>query len=409
MRVLFTIVMLTVLICVISVSLLAADMTQTNMSLKPHLYIQKNIAYLGDEARGEFYRDVVLYQSDFSIGGGVKFEYGSFFTNVDLIASWYDSKAKCQYGYDANLGVIIGRFNLYCGLLNGLNNINNNFDRDLVKSSYIGTKLNHNFRSLSIEHDFQLSMCSLNDNYTYSNLSISTQANYAINSFYPFVYASVNWFKLPDNDDLSVNIGVGISIGHSGVTKYSNPGHIPVSIRVLKPNIYLYPQQSCSVKVSIEPNRKVLTSIPPYNEGWHVLANPDGSIPGTEGFLFYEASVTTKIPEQGWVVAFNELSYFFDETLHKYGFNDTEIIDFIDYWPNRLPESPYYAIYPILNHDLNDVCPLEVVPTPDNELRLWFIFVPVDEPIDIESPSVPSFTRTGFVVTEWGGIIFDRK
>ena len=93
----------------------------------------------------------------------------------------------------------------------------------------------------------------------------------------------------------------------------------------------------------------------------------------------------------------------------KYGLNQTEIKDFLEYWLDRLPEydSPYFAIKPMLNDELDEICPIQITPNPDKILRLWFSFTPVNNKIEIEKPHISFFERTGFVAVEWGGFVLE--
>ena len=159
------------------------------------------------------------------------------------------------------------------------------------------------------------------------------------------------------------------------------------------------------IKVHIKPNVKILKSIPEYKKGWDITAYPDGTITGTPGYLFYEAIVQIKTPENGWCVSSSEIIPFFKSTLKNYGFKNNEIADFLDYWQNHLPRSKFYAIHPVINGDLDLICPLNIKPAPDHILRAWFIFRPLSAKISLNEPHIPPFKRDGFVVTEWGGII----
>jgi len=122
-------------------------------------------------------------------------------------------------------------------------------------------------------------------------------------------------------------------------------------------------------------------------------------------FLFYEAEVNVNTPAEGWCVAQANLKTFFTKTLTIYGLNQTEINDFIEYWTARLIDSPYYSVHPLLNHDIDAVCPISINPNPDNLLRLWFVFIPQIEDVKVPAPKVPAFPRNGFHVIEWGGIL----
>ena len=46
---------------------------------------------------------------------------------------------------------------------------------------------------------------------------------------------------------------------------------------------------------------------------------------------------------------------------------------------------------------------LEITPAPDNILRVFMVYEPLDKPIEIEPQALPALTREGFTVVEWGG------
>jgi len=52
---------------------------------------------------------------------------------------------------------------------------------------------------------------------------------------------------------------------------------------------------------------------------------------------------------------------------------------------------------------------LVISPAPDSFLRVFMVFVPLDQPIDVEEQVLSSFERTGFTVVEWGGCALDQK
>ena len=174
---------------------------------------------------------------------------------------------------------------------------------------------------------------------------------------------------------------------------------------IRKPNIYLYPETAQQVDVQLFPQGVITTSIPDYGAGWSVRAHPNGRIDGTEGFLFYEAQVPLVKPPAGWCVAVEGLEAFCLNMLTSYGFNNREIADFLDYWTPILNEAPFYEIRPIVNEQLDPMCPISIMPAPDNLLRLWLLFTPVEHETEIEQPVIPLFNRNGFIVTEWGGAV----
>ena len=159
------------------------------------------------------------------------------------------------------------------------------------------------------------------------------------------------------------------------------------------------------VDVRLFPNGHLTTSKPEYESRWSVRAEPDGRIEGTDGYLFYEAQVPLVKPHAGWCVAVDNLQDFSVRVLTAYGFNDREISDFLDYWLPILNEAPFYEIRPLVNEQLDFTCPIDILPKPDNLLRLWLLFTPVNSRSSLAEPQIPLFSRNGFVATEWGGAI----
>jgi hypothetical protein len=206
--------------------------------------------------------------------------------------------------------------------------------------------------------------------------------------------------------DLTFNVGFGVTFG-SKTPHFRTPAKMaaPIFCHVYKPNIYLYPHKPCQVKVVVEPQGRMTVSIPPYGEGWNVKAYPDGAIENTPGYLFYEALVPVESPGEGWCLPAGEVTRFFEDILKKYGFQGKEIKDFLDYWSKKLPESVYYAVYPVINGDVDKICPLRIKPKPDNMLRVWFVFQPLAEALSLKEPEISVFNRKGFVAVEWGGIV----
>ncbi|MCK4694710.1 MAG: hypothetical protein KAT74_03055, partial [Candidatus Cloacimonetes bacterium] len=178
-----------------------------------------------------------------------------------------------------------------------------------------------------------------------------------------------------------------------------------------KPNIYLYPQVSIELDLNIlfPHTGKVVVSIPEYPEQWRNLQiEPDGKINDQYNYLFYESIQPNVFQKsKGWVVELENLEDFFKENLQKSGFNQTEINDFIEHWIPILIDSKYYAIYPQYNKQLDPLIQLNFSKQPDSILRLtYFVEKLHSKEIELVKPEIPSFERTGFVVTEWG-LIFD--
>lgn len=178
---------------------------------------------------------------------------------------------------------------------------------------------------------------------------------------------------------------------------------------VLKPNIYLYPEQTADLKVTLNPELAVTVSDPPYPAGgWNITAAPDGTINDQYGYLFYEADVPASYQtDSGWVVPAATLSEWLTEQLPLFGFNQREIDDFIDYWTANLPLAARYAIYPQFNDIVDAKIKLNITPPPDSILRIWFLIEGLNENknIALQTPEIPGFCRQGFTATEWGVIL----
>ena len=178
---------------------------------------------------------------------------------------------------------------------------------------------------------------------------------------------------------------------------------------VLKPNIYLYPTETCDVDVSLllAEGCRVTESIPPYGDGWHVSVAPDGVIDGQYGYLYYESQIPHDYSkDEGWVLPYADLEGFFNGIFDAYGFNEKEKSDFIAYWMNYLPQAPYYAIYPLDEPaEIDPLVGLAVTPAPDTLFRLWLVIESLSSPISLPEPGVSPFERVGFTAVEWGVIL----
>jgi hypothetical protein len=182
-------------------------------------------------------------------------------------------------------------------------------------------------------------------------------------------------------------------------------------IRVLKPNIYLYPTENTNLDVSISfpLGGKIIASIPDFKTGWKINADTNGIINSEYEYLFYESEQPDVWQiNEGWIIKRTELEQFFTENMLKYGFYGREIKDFIDYWIPRLKDYEFYGIYPQESDIINTVIKLEFSKSPDAVLRLFYLIRGTDS--DTNSKIiVPTdnfqFKRIGFYITEWGVIL----
>ena len=176
-------------------------------------------------------------------------------------------------------------------------------------------------------------------------------------------------------------------------------------IQVKKPAVYLYPVKTMSVGVKVKVNGKLTLTEPLYGNGWNVTATPNGLIDDKYDYLFYEAELNkTEFPDEGWVVAYEEIENWFDEYLPKMGLNTKEKEQFKEYWLKDLRRANYYEIRLLGDEFLSENMDLIINPKPETILRLNFYFKPLSSRHELKEPEIKRFERNGFTVVEWGGI-----
>lgn len=177
-----------------------------------------------------------------------------------------------------------------------------------------------------------------------------------------------------------------------------------------KPVIYLYPEQETDVHVELELTEADLsTTYPKYNNGWDVVAYPDGTLlnkaDGTHHkYLFWDAvNCRTRFDfSKGFCVAGSDTESFLKEKLTYMGLNEQEMNEFIVYWL-PLMEHNAYNLISFQSDAYTDTAKLNITPTPDSMLRIFMIYVPLEDAVDIEPQELSTFERNGFTVVEWGG------
>ncbi len=390
-------------IALILVGNLFAEISSRKIKFSPFLHFEKNLySTLEIEHKlvdGFVREEIEIYMVD-HLSIGCKIQRSLFFAVFNNMLSFNKGNTNPMY-FDVNAGINYRNFSTYLGRVFNMRH----HDTEMLETYYFGINSNWVHKRSEIMYNIQFidgnyKNC-LDQNESFSAVALNLQLSYAFNKFYPYGSFSVS--------NLHYQLAMGISLLNPPMIKnntvpimiYENPG----SYYSEKPNIYLYPEVQCDVEVLLDPNGKMTKSIPEYNNGWKVNIKPTGIINNEYSFLFYEAEVDVEIPVFGWCVEISELNNFFESSLLDYGLNETEIKDFIEYWSKRLDESSFYCIYPLVNDDLSNICPLSIDPKPDNILRLWFIFVPVDQYKTLNQPEIPIFSRQGFEVVEWGGIL----
>ncbi len=206
-------------------------------------------------------------------------------------------------------------------------------------------------------------------------------------------------YTLESEDGTYYQDGIDLKKGYNFIEKEPD-------IQVDKPNIYIYPERitDLNVTLSFPAGGRVVKSIPEYGSGWNVTVDPDGTIDGEYGFLFYECSTPDRYQyEKGWVVNRAELETFFRKNLSDFGFVGREIEDFIEWWIPRLKDAKFYLVYPQMKEQIEKMALLHISENPDSILRLFYAVVPSANGNEkLIEPTIPHFEREGFVVTEWG-------
>lgn len=175
-----------------------------------------------------------------------------------------------------------------------------------------------------------------------------------------------------------------------------------------KPVIYLYPEEEIRVNVKLDYDGRLTTTYPAYDNGWTVIAEPDGTLTdpdtGREYYCLYWEGVTDVAYDlsRGFVVPGEDTAPFLEETLAALGLTDREANEFIIYWLPRM-EGNAYNLISFQGETYTDNAVLTIDPAPDSVLRVFMAWKGLDEPVEVEPQTLPAFERTGFTVVEWGG------
>lgn len=179
-----------------------------------------------------------------------------------------------------------------------------------------------------------------------------------------------------------------------------------------KPVIYLYPEQTTDVNVQVAPNGGFTITIPEYPVGgWNVKAEPNGALTSYDDgqsypYLFWEGHATGfEYPDKGFVFAQDEVESGMKDVLTRFGMNEQEIADFLEFWLPKMVEKPYVFVTFADQRAFEAAAPLKITPKPDSVLRVFMYFEGLDAPRTVEPLMIRPFVRKGFSVVEWGGVL----
>lgn len=176
-----------------------------------------------------------------------------------------------------------------------------------------------------------------------------------------------------------------------------------------KPIIYLYPEEEKEVTVTLGYPEKITTSYPKYENGWKVIAKPDGTLiyneTGRELYsLYWEGKNTVDIDTaEGFIVKGEESAQFLEEKLAILGLNEREAEEFIVYWLPKLEANKYNFIRFETMDKINENMPLEINPKPDTLIRILMQYKGLNKYENIKEQQLQNQERKGFVAVEWGG------
>lgn len=206
-----------------------------------------------------------------------------------------------------------------------------------------------------------------------------------------------------------------------------------------KPVIYLYPTKPTEVSINFTKPISLDLSIPSYNNGWKILANPSGILndlqpqftdcskidsarKGSEystqacannsyPYIYWAGqSFAANYPNisTGWIVKKDILKQFLSSKLDEIGFNKNEKTDFMSYWPDKMLEksAKYYRISFLQTPDMNKIAPMSVSPAPQSIYRYFLDWYPLDEKpnYELKPQELEKIRRIGFTLVEWGGL-----
>ncbi len=191
---------------------------------------------------------------------------------------------------------------------------------------------------------------------------------------------------------------------------YLETNWINYSQAVKKPIIYLYPEEETNIEVKLGKKENITCSYPKYENGWKVVANPNGDLKYIENgknlyALYYEAKTEkeNKVEKEGFVVKGEDSANFLEEKLEILGLNERESEEFIVYWLPKLEANKYNYIRFLNKEEIEENMPLEIEPKPDTQIRVLMTFKGLNKEIKVEEQQLTRVERKGYTVVEWGG------
>jgi hypothetical protein len=186
-----------------------------------------------------------------------------------------------------------------------------------------------------------------------------------------------------------------------------------------KPVIYVYPDATTNVSIKLDVQGEIGFTYPAFNtpgrisKGWDFTADTRGTIHmnGKEyDYLFWDAKVPAtqfnQTTSAGFFVSRDSLVPFFERSLTKMGLNYREQQDFITYWVPIMQKNETNFIHFMFTEEYDKIATINITPKPDHLFRVFMVW---RDGNSFETTGfnhgqeIPTATREGFTVIEWGG------
>lgn len=200
-----------------------------------------------------------------------------------------------------------------------------------------------------------------------------------------------------------------------GTSFYCEGLHCRCESLMLKPIVYLYPEQKTKVTVELGYPKMITHTYPKYKKNWQVQAESNGVLTDLKTGRHYYAlywegkkTETRDNPSEGFIVKGKNIISFLEEKLELLGLNEREAEEFIIYWLPKLEDAPYNFIRFQSIEEQNKNMPLIISPYPKTVIRVMMEYSNLEKPVKVKEQVLPQKpSRDGFTVVEWGGTRID--
>jgi hypothetical protein len=232
-------------------------------------------------------------------------------------------------------------------------------------------------------------------------------------------------FSIP-NPNNKANFLQILSLGYSGyyinIKELKDSSFLRIKIQkkkaikaanVEKPVIYLYPQTETSIEIKLQVKGELATTYPKYNNGWRVIASPNGDLTDSIGnqysYLFWDGyqNIGSDLlnSNEGFIVKKDSAIYFLETVLPKLNLAAKERNDFIVYWLPVLERNEYCFVSFYTGEKYNSIAEINTIPKADTEIRVFMWIRPIEKPFETKPQVFETIERKGFTLVEWGGSV----